>query len=674
MATTTRQVTGYRALHSILSGSVGSPTAYGQPLDDGYLIPLSIHERVAPEVTTAKLELDLAALTCMPWEWKRFIAHDDRVTIVSNHTDPAERHVAFDGFVVDVDMTGNQRSASVIVTCAGRAHRLRSDIPVVGRIMLGQDGDPWWYNGLRCEFNADGKPNKHPSARIAPDGALTFDENDPSPVPIPLVQTEGHPLFTYDGDPAAQWWTPREAFGYLLAVYNATEPWLTSPDLSSDSTHSVEPVVVDVDQMDLWSALAALADRAGYDVAERIANDGAGGVSASLAVVRKHAGTERTVRRQPLPANGIFEQLDLDRTNVFAMRIAENSAGCVARPIAQGGSDLVEVTVPLQKAWNPANLTVPAGGILTPSYSPTEATSKAAFYAKYHRKGTSFASYRNVGRLWDANTDGRYSTGGDFQLTTPDVGDLADDPAGSWPVMPYRPRPCLTWLPESVTTHGVLVEISYDGGTTWVAMDGYRVLHDRLAIWLSDEHMGLYIKPGGNPKAPNQADSLFYALANTPANVLMRMTCSVVAPYRRYQQASVASGGGTAFATRRFFDRGTAGQVRRVSTGSRFAGSGLPQDTASTAASQAALGTIANAIAATVGRRLIEASLPIEWPDEDLYLTDQVTRIDGIELDLSTAQQAVSVYPRIVGRDLFLTRDTWSMTLLLDTDRQAGIR
>ena len=663
MVTATRTATGYRVLHgrTLSASATGAPTLR----DNGRLYPIQVTERVAPGYAKAKVGLDLAYLNDDAWRWERWIAHDDYVAIVSD--DPrVERDVLFAGWIVDVDFGWGARGEQVIATAVGRAYRLRTGQQVVGRVMAANSTLIRYYNGLRCAFNAGGRPNRADSTYKSGTLAIDYPPGTANPARIRV--------FTYDGDPSAEWWTAGSAFRYLLWLYNSPQTWLTNPDISG-SAASAEPLVVDVDGMDLWTALATVADAAGYDVAERYLAESGGLPGCGIVIKKRGGGTAVTVKRQDINDDGTFGQVDLDKTNLFAASVAESSASCITRPAVLGGRTLVEITVELGKAWVPSELALPSSdgtadyGILL--HNDHQAARKTDFIGKYHTRGADFAAYAETGRLWDANTDGAYSAA-PYGLSVPDVASLADYTATTLPEMPYKPLPTITRLGGNRTSHGCYLEISIDGGSNWYYQPGFRPLADRLGVYLNAANLGGYVVPGGDPT--KAADTLFYHLATDGANVRMRLTCTITVPYRSAACPTRRATAGTRFDTVRVFDRGTAGQVRRRAKGSRFYydgdGTMLPADESD---GGDALKKIAAAIQTAEEDRRIEANLPIEWPDEDIRLTDVVQRIDGIGYSLGTNAGPARRWPRVIGITRMLTRESYGMSLILDTYRKAGI-
>jgi len=600
---TSREAIGYRAWLARRAGEPTSRSAWGEwRAADDLLVPVEVSNAVAPDYLRAKAEINLPAQAIDCWRWRELFAVEDRLLIVSDHPNRADRVVLFDGVILEIDWhyTHTERA---MVTAAGWAFRLHRDVVVYGRWMHPLTGPLFCATGLPCEFNAGGRPN-----RAKNPGEDTL------------------PVFTWDGDPAACWWTAPDIYRYLLGRYNAQQTWIANPaDAEYPESASSEPVVVAVDGLSLWQALAAVADRAGHDVCEAVA-DADGALSPHVEIIPRHRGPELVLDHQPVNADGSEPALDSRATNLYAASVAETAASCVAAPIVAGGRELVEITVPLGQAWDPQKLEIPAGEQAVP-----DADKDGVYYARYCTAGSQFASYAACGRLWDANSDARYS-GPPWSLSTPDVASLAGDEAGTWPAGPYRPLPMLTRLVTGLIgavgqTADAFCEVSYDSGSTWRPI------------------------------------------------LRARLTCCVESPYRAIVQPDRLPAAGTCFPATGWYDRAAAGGARRRAADSRFAGSSgsenLPAD--ETDPADPSLRLAAERIRAVCQDRYVEANLPIEWVEPCIRLGDQVTAIRGINVPLAVNAGSAVRGPRVVGYRHMLTPETYQTQLTLDTDRKTGV-
>jgi len=646
LRTLTRTAHGYVGLHARRNGEPVGPAAYGPWDAYDVLRPVRVTCALAPKVHTAKLALNLPGYASHAWQWAELIAHDDRVAVVSAR-DPAERAAIFGGFVAEVEWRYGQADEHAEVTCVANAQRLLVDADhwVYGRWMWDAGGTARHYSGLPCSFNAGGRPNRSPAWRTDIAGA----------------PAAGVGVFTHDDAPGAAWWTAADALDYLMWHHNADETWLANATLALTDYDRVEPVVVSCEGLPLWRALALVADRMDYDVHEAVTTDADGLPASEISVTARNGGTERTVKHQAA-ADATFPDLDLAETDSLTAVVAEGVAACVARPIVAGGRAIIEVTVPLGQAWDGDDLAIPAGEIAGPQYDPS-----GTYAARYVVGGSSFASYADAGRLWDANTDGRYSDA-PYSLSEPDVAALVDAAAGSWPAMPYPPLPMLTRLGalDAGSSGESVLEVSYDGGTTWHALGGYELLPDRLAVRLTTDNLGSVLVPGGTNAF---ADNLFARLDADASLVKLRLTCSIAAPDRNVYVADRRASAGTAFGAGAWFDRGALATVRSQSAAAHAAMAPLGIDAA---IDDGALVRVAEAILAAHEGRSVEAALPIEWPDHELALTDRITRIEGIEYDFGSGAGGLVRYPRVVQLTYHLTPQTYALAVVLDTPRQSG--
>jgi len=616
-----------------------------------YLLPVAVRERMAPDVHKAVLRLNLAEARSHAWEWKGFLGPDDRIRIFQR-LPSGERGALFEGFAVETEMIWDGRNEEAIATAVSRAFRLKRDFVVNGRWMTSKAGAMAYYAGLPCVFNAEGKPNRAATPYEAPAG---YPAGAPGVFP-----------FTADDDPNAEFWTLGNVLDYLAWIYNRDQVWVENPMPGDTDYDRTDPVLLDVEGMNLWDALAAAAAKGGCDLWERVLSDEGGLPVFRIALLERGSGPLASLRRQSAVV-GEETALDLDETNVHAARVAENTAGAVARPLVGGGRMLYEITVALGKAWDPARLAIPAGEEAWPS-KELEGYEASDYVKRYCTYGADFPDYAECGRLWAADTDGRYSAA-PYNLPTVDVADLADQEAESWPLMLYPPLPTLTRYSSAggKPTQNVLVEMSIDNGDNWFVLTGYRVLPDRLGIYIDEANLA-DLGPKGEVSA---ADNLFQQLDDDPSQVSVRMTCTIASPHRALVSPAATGECPTAFASVEWFERETLGQVRVRASSSQFTGSGLAVDEADGTAD---LEAAAEEIQRVAQARALEGRIGVEWPTESVALGDTVEKIDGIDYWMFSTEGPSARRPRIVGIDRHLAADAYSMDIHLDTDRQMPVR
>ena len=326
-------------------------------------------------------------------------------------------------------------------------------------------------------------------------------------------------------------------------------------------------------------------------------------------------------------------------------------------------------------------LEVPSGSqVIRPIGGATPYMETEEYCKRYVVGGSKFTYYADCGRLWDANADGAYSRW-PWDSTVPDVAKLAYGNATEiiWPEMPFAPKPCLThpslWNtipagtePPKQFSKGYesYLEISFDSGTNWQYLGGYQVNPKRLAVRLTEANLAAILLTDGDP----DDDNLFERLATAPGAIRLRLTCCIVSPNRAVEEAAPRAAAGTLWPQSGVFDRAKLQQVKTRGDSSRFAATSIPADYA---LSDNKLNAAATLIQDAHADRLIEAALPIEWPDTPIRLTDCITQIEGIGYDLSTNIGTAIRYPRVIGITYNVTPADYSATLQLHTDRYAGV-
>jgi hypothetical protein len=643
---------------------ITGPGDYGSWEEAPYLVPLIIEERLAPAWHRAKILLNMTKVEGAPrpvWLWRQEVSVDDRIQIVTR--EGGKR--LFTGFAVDVDLAATGNDETCMITAVSGAYRLARDQVVYGRWMYSRAPgyQAAFYSGLRTVFNPGGIPNRHPLKCTS----------------LPHAPTDGVPLFAFDGDPAAEWWTLGDVLDYLRWIYNADETWIENgpapQGVHGDAYDEAFRLSLDATGLSVWAALAAACDLAAWDLYE----DAEAGQTdrGVIAAVQRGFGDAAFARRQGPDLDGERPALDFRDTNVFVAALAETTTGAVTRPIVAGGQDLYQITIPLQPAWDPARMELEEGEV------PSEPDEASQYADRYLRSGSDFPSYADVGRLWDANTDGRYSVE-PWGLAVPDVAGLAGQAADSWPEMPYRPAPMLTTVSPEVLdpetgerlatppTQERIVEYSCDAGTTWHVLADYSVAADRLAVMLTHENLG---EIGSGLTEEGDPEDLFTALWEDRENatdcVRMRLTCTIEAPTRAIYSPPLRPAAGTGFETAEFFDRGQYGQNRTVAASSLWADGEAWSDAVDGWDELEAHGL---AIQAASDRRRIEGNLAWEWLESAPELTAVVDKIVGVDYELAEGADADGqpAYPRVVARTLDLRN--WSVVLALGSERKAGTR
>jgi len=385
--------------------------------------------------------------------------------------------------------------------------------------------------------------------------------------------------------------------------------------------------------------------------------------------------------------------MDLDTTNLFAARVTETVASCLTAPIVLGGRELVEVTVPLQCAfdWGDWFLTEKdEAGNTDQCVGPGQEDKfpDREYVRKFTVGGSEFSSHAWTGRLWDANTDGYY---GDHVAPwfsdIPDMAFLAGEEPGTWPLAAYAPLKCLTRFGDGPLATGqeALVEITWDwrpASPVWLPLKAaHSLVQGRLAVYITERNL-VSIRPHDG----TDLASPFWMLNDMRYYFGMRITCTIETPRRNWRAGILRPGAGTLFRASGVFERSQLGQVRRRSPKSRFANTTLWADVsdgekpgadrrgeAIQAEGFSTLSDACTAIQDANEDRFVEAGATLEWI-EDVPLLATVRKIEGIDVDLAVNAGAQKRYPRVVGRIFRFRPDQQQTELILDTDRQAAVK
>jgi len=635
---------GYRVLLGRRTGDPSTPAGFAAVAPTELLLPVDVVAHAAPHVPRLRCVANLAKLG-MPYNWRANLAIDDRVDVVSDTSKNPTRHCLFSGFIADVDWRVDGLDGDCAITAVGRSQRLRCDTLVHGRWMKGSDAAFRLYTGLPCSFNDDGLPN------MARDVMQT-------------IGAETVHAFTYDGDPAARYWTAQAAFMYLMWHYNSAEGWMTNETLAgAGADQHNAPIVCDVERLDVWTALAAAGDAAGYDVWEQVSNDGAGACTSAIRIKARNEGTLKSLLRQGdllgQPANLIPA-----RTEVFSASVAESQASVVNAPTVFGSRRMYEVTVPLGRAWNPAQDPLGAMG-LHPALDGSDKTS--AYAQNYVVGGSAFAACINVGRLWDANTDDRYSKA-PYALTRQDVAALATVGATEvWPAMPFDPKPLFSTIAGADASAAVPAWAEYEiPGYPRQRLEGFRVLSGRLGIYITQQDLAEIVPVTAGDK---YVANFFQALIDAIADVHVWLTCAIEGPHRMIEAAARSAQSGTAFTQTAAFDRGRHGRYQRSQANApTLAGVLSPVNLDDTVQ----LVRSATRIREVAQDRAIEATIELPWPDDSIQIGDRIEKLKGLEYAFGVNAGKARRYPRVIGLTYNLSPANYNTQIVLETERQAG--
>lgn len=217
------------------------------------------------------------------------------------------------------------------------------------------------------------------------------------------------------------------------------------------------------------------------------------------------------VPRDQYPSSALTEAEMIARGNATEGALLLDDSGRRAFVRINGAPIRYEITVELRPGWRPdANWDVAPAGVTaaieatrTVSSSGTQGTAWEQLYVGGKQSTDGLISYRDVGRYWVLNEDGSY-TAADFQRSSGPwsgsdvwapfdwreeghIPDLVARGGDGWTPRRRRFLPCdvageLADGTPSTLKH--LLEVSYDGGTTWEQLPGADIVADtdRCAI------------------------------------------------------------------------------------------------------------------------------------------------------------------------------------------------
>lgn len=312
-----------------------------------------------------------------------------------------------------------------------------------GQQVSGAGGESVWLSGIDLVFNPDGRANMADTSS-APGGG------------------RWRRLFTSPGGVAAEAWTTDQAANYLVSTY-AEVAWLNLPTMSDLSRLFGSEVLENVrlEGATVLGALEQLGRRVGIRPTVALSLAANGSLVRTLVFVGRGLGRTISLYHQ-LPG----ETFTLTRT---AMQRAEVEVAWADAPASlelSGDVKLYETTFSLVPGWD----------------RDLEGDERDA----YRRSNNpNFADRADVFRKWVLNEAGDY-TGEPFS-----AGPAYDfEPLfGTGDTLARRRR----FLPtistdDSGQSHGVFVEISTDGGSTWARYRGaVAVLRDECGITLSSD-------------------------------------------------------------------------------------------------------------------------------------------------------------------------------------------
>jgi hypothetical protein len=321
---------------------------------------------------------------------------------------------------------------------------------LLGRRLRGQHaatagGEVTLLSGADLVFNLDGRPT------------MSADDHVPE-------GERPRRLFAAPVSDGAEFWTADQAVNYLVAFYAAAS-WLHLPTMAELTKLFGEERLdnVRLEGRTVMQALEQLGRRVGLRPTVALSRTASGELVRSLVFVGRGFGRTVSLYHQ-MPG----ETFTLARTAMASADVSIEWADAPAVLEVSGDVKLYETTFDLKPGWDPA----------------LEGQEREA----YRRSdNVDFAANADVYRKWVLNE------AGDYTGEPVDAGEAHDFSAlfghGDYLVRRRRLLPTVS-TDEAGESHGVVVELSYDGGQSYARYRGpVRVLRDECGITLSGDQL-----------------------------------------------------------------------------------------------------------------------------------------------------------------------------------------
>lgn len=634
---------------------------------------------------------------------------DLRIVIRTQEADAADNVVLFEGYppVQEARWAGDEESFGFMATHVYErlsrdrrgwiyGRRMRS-----GEIQDGLVGDPVAWSGrselvtaLPCVFNLDGASSCSPT---------------PLTVATPDGSTRSIHVFTHDDDPNGIPWTYLNALRYLVwfhapsdgpvfagNVFDVTETYVgLGPESAAGAPSRLIRRLLgrceslNSEATNLVESLSLLGEAAGVHLMVDTVAQGTGVRSE----FRVWAAGDTTRRQLHLARGGFhsdgqarYDASALSASDVFrANEIAEATirwdyARIVNAPVVIGSVKGYEMTVPLVPGWLPTanldNVNAPERAAakalaLSPDHVVELGDQVAldAWFKKYHRDGSEFPRNRYVCRRWVLNEDGRFD-GATYNRNAPfddyqpfDFSTVAGSGItrrGLWSRRTRPLRPSITRT-ELGARFGVMVEVSFDGGTNWHRPRGLvSVLRDATAIVFDVANPLSIVPPGVGPAEQN----MWYAVIDQTFRV--RATAVIEGDDRLVASPAPSdSNSPTLWTTSRVVYRPSVyGFATRQGTTNALA-SVNPNATDIDVDDTSAIVAFATSLAEREQDRRVVASPEIPWLDSTFAIGDEIERIRGRGVSFVTRADDVTLGPVVIGKRYRFSGGRWGTSLIL---------
>lgn len=675
-------------------GSGESYPAYPDAWTDLYVAaPQRIEINMGARPSVARI-----LLASQRWDtrsWGRYLGLP-MGTMVRIRTLDDSPSILFQGFVTghDSSFTGGSGAGgrfspaheADVAVCRDYRWLLAAASPLLGQYVRGPndyldygaeyefalDDQATWLIGRRIIFNEAGRPNK-----------------DPLNLNLTVTWNASIPIFAPPTSSGVEYWTAREMIWYCLSpLYNKAYDYLPIDGYSdlpglADSDFDAVVSNVAVDGLNALEAVDLICRHIGWSFREQYDSGGPSIVffKPGDAAGYSRSSTRRTVVHN-LHAPAVGEVINAavaeGRKMLWSMAIKDDISNLVNRPRGVGAPDRFEFTAELVPAWRHSDLFADASESYANLFfadsdlqTMTDPNSRP-YYRYHHVRGADFR--RNVGRQWSLNETGRYSLsplylGAPFDFATVIPASYIFNGHGKRDFARFARRllPCLTQDKESLNSVGIVVEFSFDHGSTWQAIPcSIRSLPDECGIYIAEPNLCEMVDSHESNISGGVLDGVqlnyFSSLADDRLNgrvfsagqwrTRVRVTASVQMDKRITHEAARTSRYSSPFSHRRVYDYSDKYGFAARTFASAFDGSAMPADEydfSAVMAGQIEMLRDAYQDASLSGLFVLERLWLGEGAGQvDFLVGDGIEGVSGRAFPLSGRIENRSVYPEIV--------------------------
>ena len=354
-----------------------------------------------------------------------------------------------------------------------------------------KDGEFTFFQGRRCIFNKDGKPNSDKEMLNVYTGCQM-------------------PLFGNPSGANSVAFTAKEMIQYLLSPYaNHAYKYFQIGDpgeLSGLDHEDWEKVInhVSVEGLNTITAIQTVCKNIGWNFRQDYDSDGNPTLHFFKSGSASSTSTLHSLYAPPAndsPDGSIKTAVSAGKVMLWAAEFEDDITGVVNNPWGLGSVHRFEFTAELVPAWLDDDLEPDTSDsyahlfIHEADITETPDIENVDYFKNYHSRGSSFK--REVGRIWALNESGRYTNEDTYDRGMPFDFSTVIDPKyslsnkkRSFGGFDRKLLNCLTKDKEGENSVGIIVEFSFDGGTTWEKIPAaIKSLEDQCGIYIAEPNL-----------------------------------------------------------------------------------------------------------------------------------------------------------------------------------------